>query len=203
MNKKLVLVLIVFGMLLAGCEDVTPIPPPELVPGVDYIEGAAEVPPGHYLLVEFITEITLCQGGGLMIDFPDYEYENGTLSGLVVYPDEHDPALPIIGYFGRYEKPAPGQGSGAYSTLTAFQSLPFRHPRRPGAVLSVDGKGTVVADVNGKVVELEPGESWSYVEDACEESNETYEHTFINQGFLEESQIRLTNLDELRQPPED
>lgn len=196
MSRKLILFLIAFGMMIAGCVNMpsTPIPTPGLVPGVDYIEGAAEVPPGQYLLVEFISEMTPC--GGVMIDYPYYEYDDGILSGYVNvnYLDEHSPEAPIIGYFGRYEKPAPGRGAGAYSTLIAFQSLPFQHPYKPAAVLSIDGEGTIVADVNGKIVELNAGERWSYMEmgKACEEGHETYEHTFINQGFLEESQIQLT-----------
>lgn len=190
MRGELIPILMVLGIALAGCAN----SPPELVPGVDYIEGAAEVPEGEYLLVEFITEITPCGRGQLLIDFPDYEYENGTLSGYVLHSEEHDLENPVIGYFGRYEKPAAGLGSGAYSTLTAFHSLPFHCLSTPVTLLSIDSEGTVVADVNGDVVKLEVGESWSYtdLEKPCDKrGNEKYVHHFTNQGFLTEDQIDL------------
>lgn len=194
MSRRLMPVLIVFGVILAGCEDVTPAPPPELVEGVDYIEGAAEVPTGKYLLVEFITEINPRGDGPLYLDLPFYKYENGTLSGYVSYPDEYDSEQPIIGYFGQCRMPAPGSGYGAYSALIAFQSLPFQHPDQPGVVLSIDGEGTIVADVNGEVVELRVDDSWSYSdvgEATCIFRGWTCENTLINRGFLVESQINL------------
>lgn len=204
MRRKLILVLIVFGMVLASCANTIPAPTSGLVSGVDYVEGVSEVPPDKYLLVELKTEITPCGRWPILMDFPYYGYQNGLLSGLVSYPDEYDPENPIIGYFGQYQTPT--VGSGSYSGLTAFQSLPFQHLYLPVTILSIDSEGIIATEVDGSVLELEPGESWAYrtrEKSTCWYRKETRDHTFINQGFLEESQIQLTALDELMQEPED
>ncbi len=186
MSRKLVLFLSVFGMVLAGCAK-SQTSPPELVEGVDYIEGAAEVPEGKYLLVEFITEIKLCWPHEMRIDFPFYEYEDGILSGSAPGPNEL-----IIGYFGQYTTPAPGSGFGVSSELKEIRYLPFHGAGAPVTVLSIDSDGTVVADVNGEVVKLKAGKGWSYTDlgEACDKrGNERYIHRFVNQGFLTEDQI--------------
>lgn len=204
MSRKFVLFLIVSGMVLAGCAK-TQASPPELVEGVDYIEGAAEVPAGKYLLVELKTEVTPCGRWPILMDFPNYNYQNGLLSGLASYPDEYDPENPIIGYFGHYITPASGKGSGSRSGLTAFQSLPFQRTDLSITILSIQSQGTIVVEIDGAILDLDPGESWSYrtkEKSTCWYQHERHDHTFINQGFLEESQIQLTNFDELRQSPE-
>jgi len=156
----------------------------------------AEAPlPGQYLFVEIWFHV---DGVGhlpsLCIDFPGYAFDQQT--GRLAMFFQPLPALAPGdgGFAGRGEQRSGAAGCGVGSHLATLASLPytttvtvgtggttgFGEERRAAPVVlqSVDGAGTLTADIDGERVTLAPGERWSRLVEA-DLVNQTYNGHYV------------------------
>jgi hypothetical protein len=166
--------------------DIHPIPPtyeplpptPVLQPATEFTEGEANIPDDQYLFVEFWSHIagsSTCKEQ-ITIDFPTYQYDCDdrfcTSQWSAQVPSTDITTLtswsllrmwPLLdstsvrGFAGDGTSLS-GIGGGIGSSLNPITDFPYLTDSY--TIYSVTSNGTIVAQVNGTTVYIEPGQSW-------------------------------------------
>ena len=127
------------------------------------------------------------------VNFPSYWFNanTGEINGDIDFPINNSlrliygDALTLTGDFG----------AGTGNKLYGAYSLPFY--ASPAIVYSVSLNGEVIMKANGRLMTLDPEQSYTYSEkEAAREGNGTvnivYNHTFMNHGFIDRNNIRTS-----------
>ncbi len=142
----------------------------------------------HYLLANG----TVVQGKSPFrsVNFPTYWYNENTkqLNGRVDFPVNDS----LIMVFGDVLTLRGKFGGGTGNKLYGVYSLPVT--ANEAVIYSIDLSGNIVMNVNGKMLALKPGETYTYTEnETLREQNALiniqYTHTYVNHGFIDKKSI--------------
>ncbi len=167
---------------------------PTVRPAPPYTDGKSEVPPGHFLFVQFSTIAdgksvsgNFCPGAGIG-DFPNYRYDGHSLSGSL----EGEVGDSTLGFFGSVISATGAMGGGGSMLLYPMQALPYSDNH--GIVIhSIDPGGAAVIEIRGNSYLLEPGQSWVQLQesDPTADCHVTVRYALTNYGLLDAGQLRF------------
>jgi hypothetical protein len=165
------------SLLLPGCPFTAEVTHPTLTlrHAGSFVDGEALIPEGYYLFVEYFivedgtvtTSGARCPASGFAIDFPEYRFVDGRLTGRIRVPLIPDPGERILGLAGSGEALQGDNGSGIASELKHITALPYTLSLFPMTgryddviVHSVHQDGEIVAEIGGSTYLMAPGEFW-------------------------------------------
>ncbi len=127
------------------------------------------------------------------VNFPSYWFNanTGQLNGDIDFPINR--SLQLI--FGDVLTLTGNFGDGTGNKLYGAYSLPARADK--AIIYSVDRTGSIIMDVNNRMLILKPGDVYSYSEnETLSEGNGTvkvrYDHTYTNHGLIDKNGIRTS-----------
>jgi len=175
-----------------------------------YVSGSSEIPADHFLFILVKSEST----GSGTCDFPVVEqapltfwYSSGALeinssgsTGWQTDPnlvDVDGPEIKGLGFFGYLSSNDYSLGGGIHDEIYYIIGLPFDVPSMSFVIHSILKDGTVVAGVQEKVYQFEPGQSWvqvsTYKDERFPECQIKNTFSITNIGILDRSALKFSD----------
>lgn len=124
------------------------------------------------------------------VNFPSYWFNENTreLHGNISFPLNNS----LMMIFGDSLTLKGNWGSGTGNKLFGIYSLPIK--ANEATILSTDLSGNILINVNNAKIVLRPGKNYTYsqnekVRDGNAVINVRYEHTYVNHGFIDKTNI--------------